>query len=262
MDPLHQGPPDPEPVGAIVMHLLRKEPDERPRSADRVMQALARHAGERPRQVGLQEPALDGRAAVLEHARQWLSKPRKVLGAALFLMGPMGVGAAGAQKQLAGEAEQMGWAVLSASLSPQPGIWAFSGLIRAIARWGDVRSDPELGRLLAAVSRAPSVSASQGVSDEMLLGVFRRAVERNGRPALLVVRDVDAAPIDALMMLGNLCRKESELSVLGCSTADSDALRSRLSDSFSEARFLRLEPMNYADCYRLVGRSPGHLHGW
>ncbi len=257
LEPCARVPGIPAEVGAVVMHLLRKIPDERPVSAAWVVNALERHSGDRPRDVGLPTLEVAGRNATLGRVRDWLSDPDHVVGSSMVLAGPLGVGASDLLRPVLEDAEAAGWAVVRTALSSVPGIRGLAGLVRGIARWGGVRADPELGFVLAAVSRTPDPALPSAETPERLVRVLKRAFARKQSPVLLLVRGLDAAPSDVLSLLAQVVGCGAAVAMVGVVSADSTTVRQRLTEKLPAPRFESLDPLDYLACFRLIGSVLG-----
>ena len=261
LNPCQRVPGVPSEVGDVVMHLLQKVPDERPHSAAQVVQALERHSGDRPRNTSLPEPDIAGHAGIVDRMRAWLGRAAEVRGQVVVVGGPAGVGAARVLRQVQVDAEGLGWTVVHTALTPVPGIRGLAGLVRAVCRWGGVRADPELGFVLAAVTRPPSPNAPTVETPDRLVRVLQRAFERRGRPILLTVRGLDDASPDVLAILNRVCGCGADVAMVGTIAADDPTLRTTFSTALPHARWECMAPLGRADCYRLVGdvlgiRSP------
>ncbi len=257
VDPCSRVPGIPAEVGAVVMHLLRKIPDERPHSASWVVSALERHSGDRPRAVELPEPDVAGRTDVILEVRTWLSDIPNAAGQTVILGGPVGVGAPRLLRQVQADAEGLGWTVVQAALSSVPGIRGLAGVVRAVCRWGGVRADPELGFVLAAVSRTPSPGAPTVETPDRLVRVLKRAFENRDGPTLLLLRGLDEAPDDVLAMLSSLVSCGASVALVGSVSVSSPSVLQRVTRAMPESRHEALVPLDYAACFRLVGAVLG-----
>ena len=255
--PCARVPGIPTEVGEVVLHLLQKIPDERPDSAARVEQALHRHSGERPRHLTMPQPDVTGRSALLGEVQAWLGRTDAAVGHGLVLGGPAGVGAPRLLRQARVCAEGLGWTVLQTRITGVPGIRGLAGLVRAVCRWGGVRSDPELGFVLAAVTRAPSPGAPTVETPDRLVRVLKRAFERRDRPTLLTVRDLDQAPPDVLATLGCILRCGADVSLVATVSVDTPSIRQRLEALLAPLHFLAIPALDRPGCYRLVGAVLG-----
>lgn len=241
----------PPEVGALVMALLRKAPEERPDSASHVIEALQRFVGDRPAPGRLAEPQVVGRAEVVREVRQLLGQGEQAYGRAVVLAGPPGVGASRVLRQVAIDAELLDYTVLQEALGRGPGVVGLAGLVRSVCRWASVRSDPDFALVLTGLGRPDALRSERLVP--AVVGILRRALASRSRPTLLALRGLERVDATALSVLQSLSTPDVPVVLCGALCPAGPDARERLATSWPAATPIDLGPLSLADTQRLIG---------
>ncbi|HKU36596.1 MAG TPA: serine/threonine-protein kinase, partial [Polyangiales bacterium] len=200
----------------LVMSLLSLAPGLRPPSAFAVMQRLAAIAGlEQPEAASvsrayLTTPALTGRDAVLERARELLPRALRVGGRGLLLRGPAGIGRSRMLDACVLEAKALGACVLRANVRGEPHDFqvAFAlaqHLVEAMPRELLAQHVPELFAAAAEGPRLRELSELRSDRDALeraLVQVMRVAGKL--RPLVFAVDDAHAIDEASAAVLASL----------------------------------------------------------
>lgn len=249
-DPCRMVPGIPDEVGAVVMRLLQKSPDDRPESAAQVADALVRHAVARPHRADLPEPDVVGRHKLINRLRAMLADGDAVESRVAVLAGPAGTGAARLLRQTSADARKLGWTVVEDRMSGAAGLRGLAGIVRSVCRWGGVRAHPELGRVLTAVNRP--VESGNVADVDRVSSVLVEAVDARNGPVMFAVRDLALAAPTVLEVLARMVASGRPVVVLGNVSLERPGVRARLSSHFDRLDWLELAPLHAQDVRKLV----------
>jgi len=256
-DPCSMVPGIPDEVGAVVMRLLNKSPDDRPESAVQVVDALVRHAVARPVRADLPEPSVVGRPVQIEAVRRRLANTKVGSPGVVMLAGPAGTGAARLLRQACTDARELGWSVVEDRMTGAAGLRGLAGIVRSVCRWGGVRSHPELGRVLTAVNRPGGAGTAADMA--RVESVLLEAIDAKGGPVLFALRDLGTAGPTVLRLLARIAATDRPLLVLGGASLERADTRSVLLEHFAQCGcdWLELAPLPADDVRKLVSTVLG-----
>lgn len=258
----------------LVLSLLQRDRDGRPRSASDVIERLATLAELGPEQHEtrvassyLQHTPLCGRASAVAALRTTLSEVVQGHGATLVIDAAGGAGRTAMLEQLAIEAELSGAAVLRAEGKVHTGPL---GLIRHLVHTG-VATSPELAPLRNDITRSslppalapdtrkqsPLETAERHarVMASMQAALLQMAMQA---PLVLLIDDADSADAQSLGLLAALSQVLSRHRILlAVSRLAGPASSDAMTVLVSGARVFSLAPLSRAD----VGELAGHIFG-
>ncbi len=253
-------------VSDLVMRMLAKDPGDRPGRASEVAESLEGLGDDG--ETALDDPStlsaadVIGRDAEVKALRAIFGRAKP--GRMVLVTGPPGSGRGRLLTQAAHDAAQLGWRALEARFPGGPGLGGLAEAVRTAARGLPLGEEADL----AALSQVPG----EGELDPLalarvmsaVLAVLQRRVEQDGRPVVILLRELDQAPPLALQTLRLVRAKAIELElpvvILAGAADDADTAGSALRLAFPDASRLPLGPLDPSDIGRLVGALLGRTN--
>ncbi|MCB9780363.1 MAG: protein kinase [Alphaproteobacteria bacterium] len=252
------------PLVELVLQMLAKAPELRPRSAkdvaDRLREFAAR-SGRVDRPTMPLPPTLVGREAPLRDLRERLDDSPP--GGMVVLSGPPGSGRRRLLEQLALDAHRKGRRVYRGEF---PGGSALGPLYDLVQR--ATRSLPDLpggGTEADRLSRAPRTAApppeAQAEMLDAVASAFIRRAQADGRGLVMHLLDLHKAPPLAVQAVRHLRAQaeEQDVSVIifASCVPEADGQRSMMQRQFPDVERVELEPLRPREVGRLVGSMLG-----
>jgi len=247
----------PPSVSALVMGMLALQPEDRPASAELVVEALEGLGDERDGNldvsIGLSAPEVIGRRAELGALRAVFSRARP--GAMVLVVGPEGAGKKRLVAQAATDGTELGWRTLQAPFSGGAGHNGLTDAIRQAAR-GLPAPDKSVDYAILATSPQDNPAWYT-----VALHILEHRIEADGRPLLLCLLDLDRARPETLSVVGELraqcVRRGLPVAFFGTAHEDADRPLGPLRATFLDASRIALGPISATEVVTLVGAMLG-----
>jgi tetratricopeptide (TPR) repeat protein len=271
--PIERVPALPEGVSDLVMHLLEKEPDDRPASARVLVEMLndpdfrVADVADR-RRVGLRSQRLIGRDKEMEALKATLNKARPAR--MLMVVGQPGSGRERFLRAAEAEVRLRGWRVYGGRFVGGPGLDALAEVTEDAWSSFSPGQAPELDRAMEQL-RQSSWGQDMTARDaegrarvyDVLAKVLVRRCKEDEAPVIVSLGDLQRASPAALEAITNLRQRIREADepvlLLATATLDSDLPGTVIRQRFPDAWRQELRALNPQEVGELVGLLLGSL---